>query len=417
MRTVSRPSDLESEGVRGSREPARIGSATTERLLLVPVTTPPPDQPQRPPFPSVAPSGENAPPPPPPPNSPSWPGSPAPRPAPYTFPATPAPGSPLPPSSSGAPEPSATDPADAKPEEKGRRWKGRGKRGKKEPEDASPPAEPREKRGLFGISWLGGSKKPDDSSGSGAQPPGDDDQTAVGGFFERASVLIVLGIFALVAVSSGVYLMFFRPEPVVLGPTVHFIPLPTPTFETVTPDGDSAFAAALPTSDLTYGLRSAEQNVWMPVTAWPTRFAEEWYLTYDDGAGNEMTVQAVQHYTAEKAKSSYDALLADAQDEIAAAAEAQADASPSPTGSPSPTPSATGDAGIRVGIVRVDGAQVGQSFRVVKDITETTTDPVTGDEVETTRTVAMVTWQNGTAVFVMTADPDEIDTLFLEYRI
>jgi hypothetical protein len=73
--------------------------------------------------------------------------------------------------------------------------------------------------------------------------------------------------------------------------------------------------------------------------------------------------------------------------------------------------------GLETGVVRVGDVEVGQSFKVVKDITESIADPDGGEPTEVTRTVAMVTWQNGTAIFIMTADPAVIDDLFLEYGI
>ncbi len=169
--------------------------------------------------------------------------------------------------------------------------------------------------------------------------------------------------------------------------------------------------------------------VMKPVVAWPTRFEEEWLLTYDDGAGGTMTVQAVQHYSLEKADEAYQQLLDSATAELEAIAAAEAAAagepSPSPTSaaspspslsaSPSPSPSPSPVAGMEWGIVHVAKVEVGRSFKVVKDVTETIDDPDGGDPTEITTTVAQVTWQNATGVFVMTADPAVIDDLFTEY--
>ena len=377
---------------------------------------------------TTPPTGTPAPPPPPPTGG-AWPQSPAPKPAPFSFPggAGPATGSAKPP----APTPPS---APEKTETKKKAEKKEKPKKTDKPTTAEKPKKTKDddagddgRRGLFGLRFLGRKKPaeptaPDGGGASGGSKvpsgpvePEDEPSGGIGGFFERASVLIVLGLFALVGVSAGVYLTFFRPEPVVLAPTVHFIPLPTPSFSPSAPPGDTAFAAAFPATDLTYGLKSAEQDVWKPVKAWPSRFAEEWHLTYEDASGDTMTVQAVQHYSAADAKSAFDSFLAAAQADIASAADAQAAATPSPSTSPSPSPSAT--PGLVIGIVRVDGAQVGQSFTVIKDVTETSDNPDGGDPIETTRQVAEITWQNGTAVFVMTADPSVANDLYLEYGL
>jgi hypothetical protein len=273
-----------------------------------------------------------------------------------------------------------------------------------------------EKRGLFGISWLGGRKGAE--SGGSAVPAGrggwgdDETPTSNPGFFERPLVLVVLGIFALVGIGSGVYLMFLKPAPITLPARTYNIPLATPTFAPIAPTGKSSFLAALPPADLEYGLRTAEPNVMRPVTAWPTRFSEEWLLTYDGGAGKTMTVEAVQHYSLETATKAFDALLAAAQAE---ATPTQSTPKPSPSTSASVAPTVV--PGITMGVVNVNKVQVGKSFKVAKTITESVANPAGGAATDVTRKVAIVTWQNGTAVFVMTADPAVIDGLFTEYGL
>ncbi len=298
----------------------------------------------------------------------------------------------------------------------------KGRKGKKAEKAKKAENGGDEKRGLFGIRWLGGRKPsaPDDPPASSGGSGGDDKpSTGFRGFFERASVLLVLGLFALLGIGAGVYLMFFQPEPVTFAPRVHVIPLPTPTFESYAPADATDFFAVLPSTDLEYGLRNAQATFMQPVTTWPTRFAEEWYLTYDDGAGGTMTVQAVQHYSLEAADTAYQELLATATAEIVAALPVEPTpspaATPSPTSSPSPSPTIV--PGLDTGIVHVDKAEVGKSFKVVKEITEVIEDPDGGDPTEVTTTVGVVTWQNETGVFIMTADPSVIDVLFLEYGI
>jgi hypothetical protein len=70
-----------------------------------------------------------------------------------------------------------------------------------------------------------------------------------------------------------------------------------------------------------------------------------------------------------------------------------------------------------LGTISVNKVEVGKSFKVIKNVTETVPDPAGGDAKEVTHEVAVVTWQNGTGVFVMTADPAVIDDLFLDYGL
>jgi hypothetical protein len=299
------------------------------------------------------------------------------------------------------------------------------------PASGSLPVAKEAKRGLFGIPWLGGRKagKSEDivpaPSGGRAGDGGDKPSSGIAAFFERASVLVVLGLFACIGIGSGVYLLFFRPDPIVIPPRVYSIPLPSPTFEPLVVTGATDFVAALPKTDLAYGLRSAESTVMRPVTAWPARFAEEWLLAYDDGAGGIMTVQAVQHYKLEAATSAYQQLL----DLATAEALAAQPAGPSPAVSPAPavsplpspstsaSPSPTDVPGIVMGTVYVEKVEVGKSFKVIKDVTESVANPAGGDPTVVTHQVAVVTWQNGTGVFIMTADPAVIDDLFTEYGL
>ncbi|HEX7589405.1 MAG TPA: hypothetical protein VF362_00315, partial [Demequinaceae bacterium] len=368
---------------------------------------------------------------PPPPSS--WPQSPAPASGPFSFPTTgsvprpPASGVPVPPPPLPWPQSPAPASAPAIPQFV------LPASGSLPAASGSLPAAKEGRRGLFGIAWLGGRKagKSEDavpaSSGGPAGDDGDGDEPSnrIAAFFERASVLVVLGLFAFVGIGSGVYLLFFRPEPVVMPPSVHTIPRPTPTFEPLVVTDATDFLAALPKMDLAYGLRSAESTVMRPVTVWPSRFAEEWLLTYDAGAGGTMTVQAVQHYKLEVATSTYQHLLDVATAEALAARSAGPSPSPgaSPAVSPSPAPSTSANPsptdapGMVMGTVYVDKVEVGKSFKVVKDVTESVADPAGGDPTEVTRKVAVVTWQNGTGVFIMTADPAVIDDLFLGYGL
>jgi hypothetical protein len=70
-----------------------------------------------------------------------------------------------------------------------------------------------------------------------------------------------------------------------------------------------------------------------------------------------------------------------------------------------------------MGTVYVNKVEVGKSFTVIKDVTESVANPAGGDPTEVTRHVTVVTWQNGTGVFIMTADPAVIGDLFTEYGL
>lgn len=353
-----------------------------------------------PPWSALPPPGTSVPPPP-----PQWPQAPAPQPGPFAFPRT---GS-VPQASGPAPAfpgPAAATTSAPFPPIPGLTL----------PSSGSVPTTRVEKRGLFGISWLGGRKAPtnDDPALPSGRGGGGDDEPSAGttGFFERPVVLIILGIFALVGLGSGVYLLFFQPAPVTLPARVENIPLATPTFSPIAPTGDSAFRAALPSADLEYGLRTAEPSVMRPITQWPTRFAEEWLLTYDGGAGKTMTVEAVQHYSLNTATKAFEDLLAATTSE---APTAQATPRPRPSASTSVAPTAA--SGITMGVVKVNKVEVGKSFKVIKNVTESVANPAGGAATDVTRQRAVITWQNGTGVFVMTADPAVIDGLFTAYGL
>lgn len=212
-------------------------------------------------------------------------------------------------------------------------------------------------------------------------------------------------MFAAAVVGSLVYYLFFQPPPVVLDAQLVVIPLPTPTIETVVPPPDSDFASALPRSTLTYGLTDVEEVPLIVHTTWPARFVEGWTLTYEDGAGGTMTVEAYQHYHEDDAIAAFEALVAAQEAEEAAAAALEP--------SPSPSPSASPEGSLERFPVMVDGIQVGESVKFLTTVTEPGIDE---DATPTTRDVARIIWRNTTGVFIMTADPSVIDELFLEYR-
>jgi len=251
-----------------------------------------------------------------------------------------------------------------------------------------------------------GAEFPGSATPSPPGPPKDDDDGTSRPFFRRPLVLVGAGLLAASLIGGLVYYLFFRPEPIILDPEVVVIPLPTPTIDVVTIDNPTDFQAGLPDATLAYGLVAVEDVSSSERATWPERFAEGWGLTYDDGSGLTMTVTAIQHYHEDDAIAAFEALWTEAN-----LAEGSAGASPSLSPSASPAtlierhPVMSGD------------TQVGESFKVVTEVTET----VVGDDgVETpglTREVAIITWRNATAVFVMTADPSVIDDLFLEYGV
>jgi len=243
-------------------------------------------------------------------------------------------------------------------------------------------------------------------------PPTDDagvdEPSSFFSVFRRPVVLIAFGILAVAALGSLVYYLFFRPEPITLEARLIVIPLPAPTIDMITVENPTDFTAGLPLATLTYGLTAIEE---MPSTAhatWPERFAEGWTLTYCDGSDSVMTVSAIQHYHEEDATAAFEALWSQAEAEAQATA-VQASPSPSPSASPAPLVE-------RLPVMAGD-VQVGESFRITTEITETIEGEEGTEPTEVTREVVAITWRNTTGVFIMVADPAVIDDLFLEYGL
>lgn len=268
----------------------------------------------------------------------------------------------------------------------------------------------------FGGPAVGGRVAPPSASSTGANKVTDKGKKAKRdsdgrSFFRRPLFLIALAVVVLGGLGSLVYYLFFRPAPIYLDPVVVTIALPTPATSPASTDIGSDFAAALPNQTLTYGLTTIED---VPSTAhlpWQGRTVEHWMLTYEDGSGSDMTVIALQYYHENDAVAAF---------ESAVAAEEAAANTPIVSASPSsePSPSASAPAALLTTLTRspviAGGVQVGESVRVLTTITEGANDDGTGG---TTRQLAKIIWRNSTGVFVMTADPDVIDDLFLEYGV
>jgi hypothetical protein len=177
------------------------------------------------------------------------------------------------------------------------------------------------------------------------------------------------------------------------------------------PPDPTSFVGRLPWSTMTYGLTTVEEMPSSARTTWPERYAEAWLLTYTDGS-DFMTVEAYQHYHEDDAIAAFEALWAEAE----AAAQATAP-EPSPEPSPEPTPSVSPAPLVERHPVHANRIQVGESFKTTTEVTETIEGDEGSDPVEVTREIAVVTWRNATAVFIMTTDAAVVDDLFLEYGV
>lgn len=255
----------------------------------------------------------------------------------------------------------------------------------------------------FGIPSTPTPLVPPAPSGDG----GDDDGRVP--LYRSLGAKIGAGILVAAAIGAGVYVAFLQPEPITLAPHVSVITLPTPTIEATFLPSPTDFVAALPPATLTYALTDVEEAANTQRAVWPARYAEAWYLTYGDGSGATMTVDAYQHYSEEAATAAFESLWA--EQEAIAGAEAGIAPSPDPAASPNPSDSPDGADLAERHPVMSGEVQVGESFQFSAQITE-------GEEgAETTRDVAIIVWRNLTGVFIMTADPATIGDLFLEYGI
>ncbi len=215
-------------------------------------------------------------------------------------------------------------------------------------------------------------------------------------FFRRLGTLIVIGLL----VSAGAvayYAAYVAEAPVFnLAPRVVNIPLPTPAIDPIAIDSDSEFATGLPVATLDYALTSYEEMTLTQRFEWAGRAAEGWVLTYGDGAGGEMTVTAYQHYDVDAAIAAFEKVAPPSPDEVSA--------TPGPDDPAAVPPVERQD-------VHVGDQVVGESVKtIIPAQAATETAPATPER-------AQIMWRNGTAVFIMVADPALIDDLFTEYGV
>jgi hypothetical protein len=236
----------------------------------------------------------------------------------------------------------------------------------------------------------------------------DEDDRAVP-LYRSLGAIIGAGLLVVAGVAALLFNTVLRPAPVVIEGDLSVIPLPTPVIDAVVPDSPTDFVAALPATTLTFALTGVEAVPNTQRAIWPERYAEAWYLTYSDGSGATMTVDAYQHYKEDAAIAAFEALWA--EQEAAAEAAAGIATSPDPAASPDASAAPNGTTLTERSPVMSGDTQVGESFQFSASITE-------GEEgSEITRDVTVIVWRNLTAVFIMTADPAQIGDLFLEYGL
>lgn len=196
-----------------------------------------------------------------------------------------------------------------------------------------------------------------------------------------AGVLVVAGVVIGVLVSRG----GDEQAPTPAASTV-VVPLPTPAAEPVARSATTAFASALPTTVLQYALVSSQEDA-----EWASAGALEAYTeTLTDGGTATVTVRAGQYETAGEATAALQRLTA----ALPAAAPAAGTATAEETSDASvPALPATGD-------VMVAGAPVG-TFTVVD----------AGDG------TGIAVWQNGTAVFQLTAPLADVLDVYTAYGL
>lgn len=201
-----------------------------------------------------------------------------------------------------------------------------------------------------------------------------------------AGVVVVVAVVAVVLGSRG----GDAEAPTPAASTV-LLPVPTPAVAPAERAATTAFASALPTTVLQYALESSQEDAeWTGAGA-----LEAWTETFTDGDGGTLTVQAAQHESVQDATAFLQRISEGLSAEPAAPADAAAaddatadDAASDDAASDDATPDATDDAPTlpQSGDVLVAGETVG-TFLVVD----------AGDG------TGLAVWQNGTAVFRLTA--------------
>ncbi|MFC0644310.1 hypothetical protein [Cellulomonas phragmiteti] len=233
---------------------------------------------------------------------------------------------------------------------------------------------------------------PDGPRGPGGDGPGGDGPDGTAREGRPAWLLpVAIGVGVLVVVGVVVGVLATRggsdgDAPAPAASTV-LVPPPTPGVEPATRTATSAFASVLPTTVLQYALESSQDDA-----EWVAAGALEAYTeTFTDGDGGTLTVRAAQLETAQEATALLERLTA-----------ALPPTAPD-TGAPTSTASAEDDAADQLpstGDVMVAGAAVG-TFTVVD----------AGDG------TGIAVWQNGTAVFQLTAPLDDVVDAYAAYGL
>lgn len=253
-----------------------------------------------------------------------------------------------------------------------------------------PAATPQGAPPLGTGGWAGGG----DATPPGAPAPetsGPDDEGAPAGRPRwllpaaiGAGVLVVVAVVVVVLTSRG----GDAESPTPAASTV-VLPVPTPAVAPAERAATTAFASALPTTVLQYALETSQED-----TEWTGAGAlEAWTETFTDGDGGTLTVRAAQHESAADATAFLQRLTEGLSGAEAPAGDAAAEESGEAAGDDAATDDgATAGAGAdasglpQSGDVLVAGETVG-TFLVVD----------AGDG------TGVAVWQNGTAVFRLTA--------------
>lgn len=293
---------------------------------------------------------------------------------------------------------SATDPAT-------KRTKTSGKRDKRKPRnraaervapdgDGIEPLWPRLKRRL--------------TADPGPRPP----------WYRRAVTFVSAGLVG----AAGVALLvawLLTPPPVELEPWHRLLPRPTPAVAPSPAPTDTEFSAALPTATWDFGLTQAMAMPWEQRVAWPARNADAWLLRYSAG-DSEAVVIAMQHFTEEEAVEAWEAWR-DLETSV-------------PLGPADDVRPGAGEAFLRVAEEPAEDGSVLDSLLALAAPLEqarAAAEAAVADDAEPDPSPSpdaspveppyvpqgVVVWRNGTAVFAIVADADEVVGLYLEYDL
>lgn len=178
---------------------------------------------------------------------------------------------------------------------------------------------------------------------------------------------IVIGAVVAAGLGVGVYLLFLKPDPIILPAPVVTEEPPGPTIEAVTIEDDSPFLASMPTEISTFALTAYEIVPVLGDTSLPARAAEHVVLTYGEATGEaRFTVDAYQFYTEDEAATAYAAWSGGSADRHA---------------------------------VTVAGQPVGERAIVTSGADKA------------------VVWSNGTSVFILEGPADEVEQFYAYFGL